>query len=217
MERITQRIAVAAAVVLLAVVGIGALVATTEVAGSPAQDRQPATVGWTEPECVIVGDDAERALVEWALGRFEAAELDLPDGLLVQFPDDVAARCGEALGRYHPGDPPVVDLCFGTDRPDTLRELITLHELAHAWADGGTDAETRAAFLEARGLDTWIDPDVARRLWGVEHAAETISWALMEEPIEIVRIRDAGPAALSEAYEVLTGSPVPASWLDVVR
>src|SRR4029079_18782097 len=83
--------------------------------------------------------------------------------------------------------------------------LTTLHELAHAWAELQLSAAERAAFLELRGLDVWYDPGVPRHERGAEHAAEVVSWGLMDEMIPIIRIYDAEPPRLSEASCLLVG------------
>jgi hypothetical protein len=75
--------------------------------------------------------------------------------------------------------------------------LTTLHELAHAWAESQLSTAEWAAFLELRGLDVWYDDRVARHERGMEHAAEVVSWGLMDEMIPIIRIYDAEPAQLS--------------------
>ena len=42
--------------------------------------------------------------------------------------------------------------------------------------------------------------------WGAEHAAEVVSWGLMDEAAPIIRIYDNEPAVLLMAFEELTGS-----------
>jgi len=81
--------------------------------------------------------------------------------------------------------------------------LTTLHELAHAWADAQLSTAQKAAFLELRGLDVWYDARVPRHERGAEHAAEIVSWGLMDEMIPIIRIYDAEPARLFEAFSLL--------------
>jgi hypothetical protein len=148
-------------------------------------------------------DAAETEMIEWALGRFAQAGLELP-ATVITFHDDHAG-CGGSSGLYRPGDPAEVHLCIPAERPVTARKLIALHELGHAWAETRTGEATRQAFLEERGLATWYDPSQQPHLWGAEHAAETISWALMDEPVRIIRIYDARPARLATAYQILTG------------
>ena len=68
-------------------------------------------------------------------------------------------------------------------------------------------AEDKEAFLQLRALDTWVDPDVPPHEWGAEHAAEVVSWGLMDEPADIIRIYDAEPAQLSIAFDLLVDQP----------
>jgi len=158
---------------------------------------------------------AEADLADWALGRFEEAGLQLPD-IIVTFHDDNDG-CSGAAGLYTHGEPAEVHLCVPAERPTKVRKLIALHELGHAWAEHRTDGATRAAFLAERGIDVWIDTDQPPHLWGAEHAAETISWALMDEPVRIIRIYDAAPDQLGAAYQVLTGdNPLNPQWAGTV-
>ncbi len=158
---------------------------------------------------VAASEAADMDLAGWARDRFEAAGLDLP-AVVITFHDDRSPCRGNA-GLYHPSDPVEVHLCLPQDRSATTAKLTALHELGHAWAESQTTEETRALFLAVRGLDAWKDPARPAHLWGAEHAAETISWALMDTRIRIVRIDDADEDALADAYQVLTGSdPRPA-------
>ena len=148
-------------------------------------------------------DPGDSTLLSWAVDRFDLAGLQLPE-LIVTFHEDTAG-CNGSAGLYRHGTPGHVHICVSADRPALTRKLITLHELGHAWAENPINEATRVAFLEERGVDTWHHPDQAPHLWGAEHAAETISWALMDEPVQIIRIYDAAPEQLSSAFRLLTG------------
>jgi hypothetical protein len=161
--------------------------------------------GLVTPTIEVRGADAAEAeLANWALGRFEEAGLQLPD-TIITFHDNPHGCSGNS-GLFRHGEPAEVHLCIPAERPAKTRKLIALHELGHAWAETHTDPTTRAAFLTERSIDTWYDPHQQPHLWGAEHAAETISWALMDEPVRIIRIYDAAPDQLGAAYQVLTGS-----------
>ena len=56
-----------------------------------------------------------------------------------------------------------------------------------------------------RGLRAWVDPDRPTSEWGGEHAAEVLSWGLMDTMVPIIRIEDAEPAQLRAAFEQLVG------------
>jgi hypothetical protein len=149
-------------------------------------------------------DAAETEMIEWALGRFTQAGLELPS-TVITFHDDPTGCSGNS-GLFRHGTPAEVHLCIPAERPAKARKLIALHELGHAWAETHTDEATRAAFLQERGINSWHDHSEEPHFWGAEHAAETISWALMDEPVRIIRIYDARPAQLTSAYQVLTGN-----------
>ena len=74
---------------------------------------------------------------------------------------------------------------------------------------GGDAADGRRpdAFLRLRGLDVWTDQRFPPHEWGAEHAAEVVSWGLMDEPIPIIRIYDAEPPELSIAFDLLVDRP----------
>ena len=141
--------------------------------------------------------------VEWGIARFEAARLELPAPLRVEVHAD-DAPCHGNSGRYAPGDAPVVHLCAAVEPGSRIARLITLHELAHAWAETQLDPDTRDSFLELRGLDAWIDADAEPFRWGAEHAAEVVSWGLMDEQMRIIRIDGADPVQLTVAFDALT-------------
>jgi hypothetical protein len=149
--------------------------------------------------------------VEWGLDRFRRAGLSLP-AIAVGIHDD-DAPCNGNAGLYRPLDPVEVHLCSSSPTGSRAARLITLHELAHAWAETRMTGDDRAALLRLRRLDAWTDPRLPRHDWGAEHAAEIVSWGLMDEPVPIIRIRDAEPAALSIAFELLVGRPP--LWADV--
>ena len=82
---------------------------------------------------------------------------------------------------------------------------ILLHELGHAWVRDGASAETRARFLEHWGLDSWNDRNDDWSDRGVERAADTIAYTLLQtEPTDNPNI-----LRFVCGYELLTGLPVP--------
>jgi hypothetical protein len=143
--------------------------------------------------------------VEWGLDRFRDAGLQLP-AMAIAVHDDVAP-CDGNSGLYLPSDPVEVHLCTPGPVDSRTARLTTLHELAHAWAESQLSTDERAAFLELRGLDVWYDPRIPRHERGMEHAAEVVSWGLMDEMVPIIRIYDAAPADLSIAFHVLVERP----------
>ena len=146
----------------------------------------------------------DAALTEWALARFDQAGLALPP-LVISFHDDREV-CGGNFGLYRAGTPAQVDICgFNWDRFVVGAKKTLLHELAHAWTQHELTEEAREQFLGLRGLDTWGDDEFPWEEQGSEQAAEIIAWALIDQDLQLA-IRDAGPPALTRAYELLTGS-----------
>jgi hypothetical protein len=143
--------------------------------------------------------------IEWGLDRFRDAGLPLPP-MTITVHDDEAA-CDGNSGLYLPNDPVEVHLCTPGPVDSRPAKLTTLHELAHAWAESRLSAAQRAAFLELRGLDVWYDQQRPPHERGAEHAAEVVSWGLMDEMIPIIRIYNAEPAQLAEAFELLVDRP----------
>jgi hypothetical protein len=139
--------------------------------------------------------------VEWGLDRFRQAGLALPAMRITVHDND--APCDGNSGLYLPNEPAEVHLCTPGTADSRPAKLTTLHELAHAWADSQLRTAERTAFLELRGLDVWYDARVPRHERGSEHAAEVVSWGLMDERIPIIRIYDAAPAQLSDAFMFL--------------
>lgn len=150
----------------------------------------------------VDADDAWRELIVWAEGRYASIGLELPDALVTVRP---AGGCGGNAGRFVPGGHPEVQICVDSEPSSKVSRLIVLHELGHLWAENRLDDTTRQSFLEARGLTAWIDADLPTHEWGAEHAAEVLSWGLMDESVRIIRIYNASPDALAEAFVVLTG------------
>ena len=86
-----------------------------------------------------------------------------------------------------------------------LLDATRLHELGHVWTIQNVDEATRAAFLAARGLDVWQQDGVDRDHQGTEHAAEIISWGLIDIETWAARLPDSECVDLADAFRVLTG------------
>ncbi len=143
-------------------------------------------------------------LISWAEDRYASIGLELPAALVTVRPG--GGGCGGNAGRYVPGDYPEVEICVDSRPTSKASRLTVLHELGHLWAENRLDDETRRSFLDTRGLTAWIDTELPPHEWGAEHAAEVLSWGLMDEPVGIIRIYNASPEALSVAFVVLTGT-----------
>ena len=150
------------------------------------------------------GTPAQQGMARWAVGRFTAVEMDLPS-LEIRFHED-RAGCGGRMGFYRDG---TADVC-GVHVNSMSRRTL-LHEMAHAWVDANVSADLEARFLRLRQLETWNDHSVDWEERGTEHAAEIISWALDGQGTGTDRpsIPMNDPNHLADAYELLTGRPLP--------
>ena len=192
---------------IIAIMTISALLhfSWTSVATSTTQETAK-----NGPEITLLGDPTpeERAMVEWALGRFEWAGLDLPD-LRVEFK---TAGC-QSRGLYN-RNTQTIQICDG-------RKMTLLHELAHAWDHFAT--LDRDGFLALRELEFYFGPSGTQAAdQGVEHIAEIVAWGLMDEntavpgpaypsqPVaeyvpQLPGLPNSGIEELHEAFGYLTG------------
>jgi hypothetical protein len=163
--------------------------------------------GWDHPESktASIGLDGaspkQRAIVEWALGRYERAGLELPR-IDIAFHADPAGCRGNS-GFYSPGR---LDVCSTDDR-DYARKVV-VHELAHAWAAANLTADDRERFLGQQGLEEWSSWDVPWGMRGFERAAEIITWGVGDRSMRPL-LPDRDPDHLEVAYRMLTGRAAP--------
>lgn len=146
---------------LLLLVAVSVAWTAPLLAGAPTE--QPA------PTITYVGDPTpeQRAVVEWAVARFEMAGLTLAD-VEVSFPH----VCGGKGGRYFVGQGRI-ELC-------RVNKITALHELAHAWDDAGAVVD-RDGFMERRGLDHWVVRHGHKPVEsGGEQLAQIVAWGLMD-------------------------------------
>ncbi len=164
---------------------------------------------------MINSTDALDALVQWALLRFDRAGIGLPDVRSIRF-SEFDQSCHGVNGRTE-FDTATADilLCYHEhdlygDERWTHTELdckhIILHELAHVWMRQHLDDADRTAFIEAAGLQTWIDGDVMPwKEQAREVAAETMAWGLLDEPLTMFKIGAPDVETLTAGFELLTG------------
>lgn len=153
-----------------------------------------------EPVTVTVhgANAAATDLLDWALGRFEAAGLGLPP-LDVTFYDD-RDECGGNHGSFHRRDgTAVVEIC-------NPRPHIVLHELAHAWEAEAADDTARNRFMRELGLSAWSSSAVAWADRGIERAANLIARVV---DWESQPISNAGALPRFCSYATLTRRPLP--------
>ena len=146
---------------------------------------QPTTLTSLSPSLTVEQQD----LVVWAMDRFVANGLDLPPIETEFSPSTI--DCMGHKGLYYAAERRL-HMC-------AMDKRTMLHELAHAWANVALSKADRQRFVELRGLNTWNDRGEAWKERGTEHAAETIAWALMDEPIHVRWVEDG-----IESFRLLT-------------
>jgi len=137
------------------------------------------------------------ALVESAVERFASVHLVLPPLRIYTHPSREGCQGDDGLYQIDQSGARI-DLC-------TRLEHTVLHELAHAWEAHQVSDQTRQAFMDRTGLEVWNDRSVDWEDRGIEAAAQTIAWGLMDVPISRPD-RFAGQAYL---FELLTGISSP--------
>ena len=170
-----------------------------------------------QPESDIVESvdltEDQQALLDFAFDRFDVAGFDRPN-VTIEFPED-RTDCFGYGGVYLPNTK-TVRICLMID-------TTIVHELAHAWLDENLSEDQRTDFLNIRGLESWAyEGDWDEQ--GAEHAAEIITWGIMDRNISIrwVESNDddtttttwrlaklpnhSDPDQLFEAFQQLTGS-----------
>ena len=141
----------------------------------------------------------ERERVEWALGRFELAGLDLPALTIYAYKD--RSHCGGLNGFFSKDE-------AGRREVHTCGvDFTLLHELAHAWADQDLDDRARAEFLQVAHATDWHNDDW--HLSGSEHAANVIAWGLMDQRVNQTRTRPYDHAGMLDTFSILTAGGEP--------
>ncbi len=157
-------------------------------------------------------DGSTEPMLAWALDRFRLAGLELPELDIIVHGS--TADCGGHVG-YYVTSTNQLHVC-------RLDKKSVLHELAHAWADHNLTDRDRRAFVQLRGLADWNDHGQDWNQRATEHAAETLTWALMDrettvrwidgdgtETRRLLRIEESSPDELAAAYRLLTGDDAP--------
>ena len=162
--------------------------------------------GWRAGAGVAIegGSPAQRAMTLETSDRFRETGLGEPT-VRIRF-HDAREACDGRTGRALNG---TVDLC-GIHTNELSRRTV-LHEMAHAWIDAHVSVGLEERFLRLRQLETWNDHDAEWEQRGSEHAAEIVEWALAGQGLgtELPSIPDNDPPQLAEAYQLLTGGPLP--------
>jgi hypothetical protein len=161
------------------------------------------------------GSERLEHLLEAAIRRF--GEAGLAEPVLDSVTYEPSRACADRSGRVLEADGQrrvficiyESDLCpnlRSCDVPSSSSRFATLHELGHVWMLDNVDREIQSELLSLSGRTTWLGTDV---LWvdrGVEYAADVVAWGLLEEEVDMVRIRRPGRDELAAAFCLLTGS-----------
>jgi|GEM_PF-3330146 len=174
----------------------------------PTPNVSQTTVPAPEPVVVVSLSVDEQVMVDWAFGLFTDAGLDLPE-VAVSFHSDVEA-CHGTDGRWEhdEGTPDRVMICVTHNKPLVQAEWqrrTLVHELAHAWAQANLNDIDRAEFLALRDLDSWNNAADEWGRRGIEHAAEIVSWGVIDQKIHLWKLPNASCPAMTAAYRLLTG------------
>jgi hypothetical protein len=139
---------------------------------------------------VYNGEPGLLGFVRWGLERFAEAGMPPPRVESVTFLVQ-ASRCRGLGGFAATGEEGAeITLCYRADQVcvdetcDTWRlaaRHTLLHEYAHPWLNEHVDGATREEFMALVGLERWSDPSDRWIERGVERAANTIMFGLIDE------------------------------------
>lgn len=172
-----------------------------------------------ETVTIYNGTPALNDALAWGLQRFAVAGLEIPQLASVTFTvqSDFCADIRAHYLRTEDG----VELEFCMDEQAACRDeecnevlpgwsAVVLHEIAHAWLDTRLDAIDIERFLDHVGVEAWRDSTLPWDENGVEHAADTIAWGLMDRDIEMLRVGQPPADQLAQGFRILTGiDPLP--------
>ena len=171
------------------------------------------TVGDLEIEVYNGTPDLER-LITWSFDQFRAHGLGTPTVRRVTFHGNQVDKCEGVVGLVLDD---AVTLCFDPDAAcvdracttwDVWAKRTALHELAHAWMAEHLTTEVIERFQTATAMPTWSSPTHPWGERGFELAAETITWAMMDQSVRVnPKLGPRSCTELARYYEILTGSP----------
>lgn len=153
------------------------------------------TPGGQTVELVDAAPDA-LALVDWAFGRFEAADLPEPTVRRIGFAAGTP-ECEGVGGWAASGETNAeITLCMDISRVCVRHfddvvftiagRMCILHELGHLWLSQYVAAPVADDFMELTGARRWRGPGAPWKERGVEQAADTLAWGLLGEATEIL-------------------------------
>lgn len=176
---------------------------------APATTKCPgSTVLVDATDLVIIGEitEAQHSIVEWALTRFDEADLRLPSEIRVSF-DLTGDTCAGWPGLCLPDNsPPQIAICepYGESGEQLLRaQIATLHELAHVWHRAQGDGSDWPDHRDIVGGELNGD-DVRWQEQMKERVAVVVSWGLLDQLRRPVR-SDLPCVSLYQQFVALTG------------
>lgn len=129
---------------------------------------------------IFNGSPTLEKLARWGFDRYAAAGLGTPAVDRIRFLSSTTDTCQHVAGLNLGAE---ITLCGHPSTPPTAFERATLlHELGHAWMNGNLGQADRERFVDTSGKPTWASTTKPWGDRGVELAASTLSWALMDEP-----------------------------------
>lgn len=161
--------------------------------GTSRIDELPPTEVGGARSVTVLGElsESDAAAIEWALGRFELAGLQLPPVIEFAF-DRTRTSCGSVPGTCRPsGEIPRVTICqqSGTFAQSLKQRITLLHELAHVWHFAQGDGTSWPDRSEIVGGVTGAGPDddVAWADRTEERVAVAVTWGLLDQRRRPVR------------------------------
>ena len=152
--------------------------------------------------------DRNQELVDWAIGRFDDADLALPSLDISFHPYDSEECPGIGIALWTAGkDTHRIRLCSPSKR-------VLLHELGHAWTHKTLNPADRTQLIEWLGLESWDSGNIAHPNRGIEQTADIIAWGLLDRRDRMPHL---GPVDLAAAYELLTGRRSPYRSIDELQ
>lgn len=183
-----------AAIIIVTTAGVLAFPAAIESQAEEADSAAVQPMATAEKPPLTDMTEEQGSLVGLALGRFDIQGLDLPEIDFV-FHNDLRP-CHGHKGMFHRSTW-TLEMCAMD-----LRTM--LHELAHAWANENLSLSQRQDFVASRALDSWNDHDDVWARRGTEHVAETIAWALAENPHHVKWVETLPGGSEQTTYRILS-------------
>ena len=179
----------------LQVTALGLLVVVAILTASMVSEATP-----LETTIASVADDSaprtaeQQALVDFAISRFEVNGLPLPE-MTIEFHESLET-CGWHKGLYVE-QTRSLHMC-------SIDKQTMFHELAHAWANLNLSDSQREEFTARTGLDTWNSHDSEWEDRATEHVAETIAFALTDDPSDVEWVETAADGSRQVTRRILT-------------